>query len=69
MFTWFPMMMAAFIFVVLAGAYLYLMPIGFAQLSMVFSCLFFSLIVADVAVLRQRLARNMRQLEREDALL
>lgn len=66
---WLPALAASFLFCGFAACYLVLLPIGFAQLSMVFCCLFFSVVLADVARLRQHLSRLRRQLAREDALL
>ena len=69
MFEWLPIMLSAYLFVGFSACYLYLLPIGFAQFAMVFACLFFSIILADVALLRRRLSRIRRELAREEAIL
>ena len=69
MFDWLPIMLAAYLFVGFSACYLYLLPMGFVQFAMVFACLFFSVTLADVALLRRRLSRLTCQLRREEAVL
>ena len=66
---WLPVLAAAFVFVVLSAGYLVLMPMSGAQFVMVFCCLFLSVVLADVAVLRRQLVRLMGRLRREEAVL
>jgi len=69
MLQWLPVLFAAFVFVGLSMCYAWLLPMGFVQFAMVFSCLFFSVVLADVALLRQRLVRLERELAHEDEVL
>ena len=69
MLDWFPVMLAAFLFVAFSACYLYLLPICWAQLAMVFTCLFFSITLADLALLRRRLSRLKREIATEDVVL
>ena len=67
--SWIIVLLAAYVFVGFSVAYLLLLPVGGPQLLMVFSCLAFSVVLADLAVLRRRLSQSTNRLRRRERLL
>jgi len=59
---WLFFILVALAFVLISGLGLWALPMGGAQFVLVFSCLFISVVLCDLALLSQRLERLRRHM-------